>query len=119
MMYKGKQLKPDVGRKQELLWDYLKDNLPAEEREKMEQEIANDDFLRDALEGLSEMQDERAARSSTLLLQRQLRRHIQSRKKRQLVSLQPRLWIWVAALVLLLFVFLAWWALSYFVSPTL
>lgn len=116
MMHNGKQSPPGSGWEQDFLWDYLKENLSEGDREKIEQALAKDPFLKDALEGLSEIKDEKAARSSVMLLQQQLRRHIHSRKKRKPASLQPRLWIWVAALALLLFVFIAWWVFSYFVS---
>lgn len=92
------------------LMAYLKGDLSPEKQHRLEDEMENNPFLRDALDGLSEMTDEQSLRDSVFLLQRNLKAHVRSRKQRQISYLRPKLlWFWVAILMIILFVFIVWW----------
>ncbi|HET8572468.1 MAG TPA: hypothetical protein VFL76_01240 [Edaphocola sp.] len=95
-----------------LLLDYINRRLPEKETQLLESEMARDPFLKDALEGLSVLPDEKQLRGSVLLLQKQLKAHVQSRKKRHKRYLQPKLWLWLSALVLFIIIMAAWRIIS-------
>lgn len=82
--------------------DFLDGKLTPEERKKMEAEIAQSDFLSDALEGLSPAAQTEDLRSIVKELNVNLERSLhpkKSRKKRR--PLGDQLWIWVTILLLL------------------
>lgn len=96
--------------KEALLWQYLKGELPEQEQARVRLAMEQEPFLQDALEGLGkEGGGENAVRDSVLLLQQHLKKHVYNRRKRRAAVLKPKLWLWLAVLALLLFVFVAWW----------
>lgn len=94
------------------LLDYLNGQLSEEDVHLLESEMAQDPFLKDALEGLSVLPDEKHLRDSVLLLQKQLKAQVHARKMRHQSYLKPKLSLWLAALVLLIVIMAAWWILS-------
>lgn len=95
-----------------LLLGYLNGQLSVEEAFRLESAMAEDPFLRDAIEGLSALPDKKQLQDSVLLLQMQLKTQVHARKKRHQHYLKPKLWLWLAALVLIIMVMAAWWVLS-------
>lgn len=98
-----------------VLLDFLKGKLPEEEQKLITSELEQNPFLKDAVEGLKNMEDEQAIRDSVQLLQKQLKHLVQRRKSRRNTFLKPKLWLWVAVLSLLLLIFIAWWAMTFFI----
>jgi hypothetical protein len=96
----------------DFLWTYLKGDLPEKESRQIQYTIDSNPFLKDAVEGLMSEKDEQAVRDSVLLLQKQLKRHIHSRKKRRHSLMKPNLWLWVSVGAIVLFVLIAWWIIT-------
>lgn len=97
---------------EEQLLDYLNGTLSEGDIRRLESAMAEDPFLKDALEGLSAVSDKKQIQDSVQLLQMQLKTQVQSRKKRRQHYLQPKLWLWLAALIVIIIVMAAWWVLS-------
>lgn len=113
-MDRDKQFSKAIAWDNDLLWRYLKGELPEKESRLLQSEINQDPFLKDAIEGLMpEGQNEQAVRNSVLLLQLQLKRQIHNRKRRKYSVLKPKLWLWVSVLALILFIFIAWWMITF------
>ena len=99
-------------KEERLLLDYLNGELSGEEAHLLESAMAEDPFLKDAIEGLSALPDKKQLQDSVLLLQKQLKTQVHARKKRHQHYLKPKLWLWLAALVVIIIVMAAWWVLS-------
>jgi ferric-dicitrate binding protein FerR (iron transport regulator) len=91
------------------LMDYLEGNLSTEAQHRLEDLMDQDPFLRDAVEGLSEMTDKSRITAIALQLNTQLKNQTRSRRNRRIPFIHQKLLIWVAALIIVLFIFLAWW----------
>lgn len=90
--------------------DYLEGNLPEEERRRLEAEIAQSDFLKEAMEGLEPLKGKEDLRE----IDRQLSSHLhkqlaQRNRKKNRRSATVQLWMIVALLVILLFIFLGYY----------
>lgn len=92
------------------LMDYLEGNLSMEAQHRLEVMMDRDPFLRDAVDGLSGMKDKSRITAIALQLNAQLKQQTGRRKRNRRMSLtHPRLLAWVAVLMIILFIFLAWW----------
>lgn len=93
------------------LVNYLEGRLHVEEQRRLEALMDQDPFLKDAIDGLAEMPDKSQIMAVALQLNAQLKKQTQRKKGRAAVFTHQRLLIWVSVLMVILFVFLAWWLL--------
>jgi hypothetical protein len=90
--------------------DYLEGTLPEDERRRLEEEIAQSDFLKEALEGLKPLREKEDLREVSRQLNQQLRKQLKNRKphRRSRASMN-QVWVIVTLLVVLLFIFLGYY----------
>lgn len=91
-----------------ILLHFIKGDLTASERQSIDNEMASNEFLKDAVEGLKLLKDDQEIKDSVLLLQKKLKEQTQTRRQRRHPALKPKLWLWVATLTLLILLFVAW-----------
>lgn len=85
------------------LMDYLGKKLPAQESHELEKQMADDDFMNDAVEGLEQMGSTQKLGISVNELNRELQKQIsknKNRKNRRKFKEQP--WTYIAVILLLL-----------------
>ncbi len=85
------------------LMDYLSKKLPAQESHELEKQMADDDFMNDAVEGLEQMGSTQKLSISVEMLNRELQKQIsknKNRKERRKFKEQP--WTYIAVILLLL-----------------
>ena len=87
------------------LKDYLaKNKLSAEEAHEVEMQMAKDDFMNDAVEGLQQIKDEPKLTDMVDQLNKQLHKHIagSSKKRKRLFKDQPNTYLAIIIILLLL-----------------
>jgi hypothetical protein len=89
------------------LIDYLNNKLPPAERNEIEKIIAENDFMNDAIEGLTQIKDKSKLQAYVSQLNKELHNHLQKKKlRREKRRLPEYAWIYFAiVLVLLLCIF--------------
>ena len=95
--------------------DYLDGRLSAEEREQLEREVEDSEFLTEAMEGLREQSVRRAHLAGIVHhLNHDLHRHLDARKRKRLRDgTQHQQWIWIVAILLVLAIC---FAISYYIA---
>lgn len=85
------------------LIDYLSGNLPAEERHDIEKQIADSDFLNDAVDGLEEVKNKKDLSLFVDQLNAELQKNLDKKKKRKLKhTLKEYPWLYLAIVIILL-----------------
>lgn len=84
------------------LEDYLNGRLSEKERQELEQQIADSDFMNDAVEGLEKIREKKNIHSYVEQLNHQLQNHLQKKKQRRSkMRIKEYPWIYLAVIVLL------------------
>lgn len=85
------------------LMDYLAGKLTEEQKHEIEQQLADDPFYSEALEGLEQAGDEKKLQTTVDHLNRQLQKFLQQKKKKKQRAFQfyKNTWIYIAVLFIL------------------
>ena len=87
---------------QDKLLDYLNKNLPAGEAHDIEKQMADDPFMNDAVEGLSEFGDHNNLSAYVQLLNADLQKQLNKKKKRkEKRKFKDQPWIYLTIILLL------------------
>lgn len=85
------------------LMNYLSGKLSAEEKHEVEKQMADSDFLNDAVEGLDEVKNKKELAFFVEQLNSELHKQLEKKKKRKLKrSLKEQPWLYLAIILLLL-----------------
>lgn len=104
-------LNPDV--EQATLLAYLQGKLSAEQQHEVERRLMDSEFEAEALEGLSEFRDKQELQRLVEGLHRDLKEKARRKKAaREKLRLQDQPWLWMSALILLLLMILAYFAVT-------
>lgn len=91
------------------LMDYLSKKLPAQESHELEKQMADDDFMNDAVEGLEQMGSTQKLSISVETLNRELQKQVSKNKQRkQKRKLKEQPWLYMVIVLLLLLVVLCY-----------
>jgi len=91
------------------LMDYLAGKLSENEKREVEMQLADNEFLNDALEGLENVKDKKNINVFVEQLNRELQKKLLRKKlKKQKRKLPHQRWIYVAIIVILALVILTW-----------
>ena len=87
------------------LMDYLSGKLSAEEKHEIEREMANSDFVNDAVEGLEEVKNKKNLTNFVDHLNHDLHKQLEKKKKRkQKRTLKDQPWLYLAIVLILLLI---------------
>lgn len=90
---------------QEKLLDYLNKNLSAGEAHEVEKQMADDPFMNDAIEGLSEFENQNNLSAYVQLLNIDLQKQLDKKKKRkEKRRLKDKPWVYFAIILLLILI---------------
>jgi hypothetical protein len=90
---------------QEKLLDYLNKNLSASEAHELEKQMADDEFMNDAVEGLEHFKDKKNLPSLVEQLNRDLKKQTEKKKlKKEKRRLKEQPWLYITLVILLLLV---------------
>ena len=91
------------------LMDYLAGKLPEEEKHAIEMQLAENDFMNDAAEGLETIPDKKDINVFVEQLNRDLHKKLQQKKQKKLKRKLPQQrWVF-AAIILILAILIATW----------
>ena len=87
------------------LMDYLSGKLSAEEKHEIEKEMADSDFVNDAVEGLEDVKNKKDLSLFVDQLNNNLHKQLEKKKKRkQKRALKDKPWLYLAVIILLLLI---------------
>ncbi len=105
-------LQEDEDMHQEELLRYLEGNATPEERFTIEKQMADSDFVNDAIEGLQDFQDKKKIQQYAAQLNLQLRKQTNRKRKIKLkLIIKDQNWVLIAIVTILLFCVLAYWVI--------
>lgn len=105
-------LQQDEDMNNEDLLRYLEGNASPEERFAIEKQMADSDFLNDAVEGLQDFQDKRKLQQYAAQLNLQLRKQTSKDRKRKLKrALKSQNWTLITIVTIILLCLLAYWVI--------
>ena len=111
MIRKNRHIRhPKNAQEQELL-QFLSGKMTKEQKLSYEEQLAQNEFLSDAAEGLNELDKDKIP-GMIADLNFQLKKQIRTKNGRFRLFNHSKLLIWVSVIVVLLFVFIAWWYLT-------
>ena len=94
---------------QEKLLDYLNKNLSAAEAHEVEKQMAQDEFMNDAVEGLENFRNKKDLSLMVQQLNRELKKQTEKKKaKREKRKLKDQPWLYITIVTLLLLVIIAY-----------
>ena len=94
---------------QEKLLDYLNKNLSAAEAHEVEKQMAQDEFMNDAVEGLENFRNKKDLSLMVQQLNRELKKQTAKKKaKREKRKLKDQPWLYITMVTLLLLVIIAY-----------
>ena len=94
---------------QEKLLDYLNKNLSAAEAHEVEKQMAQDEFMNDAVEGLENFRNKKDLSLLVQQLNRELKKQTEKKKaKREKRKLKDQPWLYITIVTLLLLVIIAY-----------
>ena len=103
------------GIQQDKLLDYLNKKLPPAEAHELEKQMANDEFMDDAVEGLEKFSNKKDLSLYVEQLNRDLHKQLEKKKKRkEKRRLKEQPWIYFAIILLLLLVVISYLLLKKF-----
>lgn len=105
---------PNNEQEKELL-QFLSGKMNKEQQLSFEERMEHDDFLNDASEGLNALDKDKIPQIIADL-NLHLKKQIKTKKNRFKLFNHSKLLIWIAVIVVLLFVFIAWWYLALIVK---
>ena len=94
---------------QEKLLDYLNKKLSAGEAHELEKQMADDEFMNDAVEGLDELKDKRNIAAYVEQLNRDLQKNLKKKKKRRekrRIKEQP--WVYFTIILILVLIIISY-----------
>ena len=85
------------------LMDYLSGKLSAQEKHELEKQMAENELVNDAVEGLQQFRDQKKLGTYVEQLQKQLKQHLKQKKTRRekLFGLKYDQWIYLSLIVIL------------------
>ena len=87
------------------LMDYLSNKLSAEEKHEMEKQMADSDFVNDAVEGLEEVKNKKNLSLFVEQLNTNLHKQLdKKRRRKQKLALKDQPWLYLAVIILLLLI---------------
>ena len=90
---------------QDKLLDYLNKNLSADEAHEVEKQMADDPFMDDAVEGLSEFENKNNLSAYVQLINLDLQKQLDKKKKRkEKRKLKDKPWVYFAIILLLVLI---------------
>jgi len=93
---------------QDKLLDYLNKKLSAAEAHDVEKQMADDDFMNDAVEGLEQFKNKKDLTSLVEQLNRDLKKQTEKKKlKKEKRKLQDQPWLYITIVTLLLLVIIS------------
>lgn len=94
---------------QETLLLYLNGKLSEQQKHEVEKQLMKDEFTEDALEGLESIKDREQIRYMVEMLNRDLRKKTEKKKKmREKMKLKDQPWLYIAVLITLLLIVLCY-----------
>jgi anti-sigma-K factor RskA len=92
------------------LMDYLSGKLSAQEKHEFEKQMAENDMVNDAVEGLQQFKDQKNLETYVDQLQKQLNQYIQQKKQRRANWYRSKYdpWIYVAVVLVLILIVIAY-----------
>ncbi|MEO6313857.1 MAG: hypothetical protein ABIU63_10990 [Chitinophagaceae bacterium] len=91
------------------LMDYLAGKLPEDEQHQVEMQLADSDFMKDAVEGLENVHDKKDIHFYVEQINRDLHKKLQQKKqKRQRRKLVQQRWVYAAIILILALIIAAW-----------
>jgi len=94
---------------QEKLLDYLNRKLPTGEAHDLEKQMADDEFMNDAVEGLSELKDKKNIAAYVDQLNRDLQIQLSKKKKRrEKRKIKDQPWVYFAIALVMLLIIISW-----------
>lgn len=94
---------------QETLLLYLQDKLSDERKREVETKLAENEFASDALDGLQEFNDKKQIAYMVEMLNRDLKKKTEKkRKRRERMKLPDQTWLYIAVFILLLLIVLSY-----------
>ncbi len=91
------------------LMDYLAGKLSEDEKHRVEMQLADNDFMNDALEGLENVKDKKDINFFVEQLNRDLHKKLQQKKNRkQKRKLLQQRWVYAAVIIILALIIATW-----------
>ena len=96
------------------LMDYVAGKLSASESHELEAQMAENEFLNDALEGLQQVRDKKNLEGMVDVLNNDLQKKLNQKKNRkEKRKLKEFTWIYYAIVLILLFIILTWFVIHH------
>ena len=93
---------------QDKLLDYLNKNLPDAEAHELEKQMADDPFMNDAVEGLTEFKDTKNLNFHVRELNQDLKKQLAKKSKRKVRKIKEQPWVYFTIILLLLLVIISY-----------
>ena len=103
---------------QEKLLDYLNKKLSASEAHELEKQMADDEFVNDAVEGLEHFKNKQDLSLLVEKLNRDLKKQTEKKKlKKEKRKLKDQLWFYITLITLLLLVIISYLVIKKYLTP--
>ena len=103
---------------QEKLLDYLNKNLSAAEAHEVEKQMADDEFMNDAVEGLENFKNKKDVSLLVQQLNSELKKQTEKKKaKKEKRKLKDQPWLYITIVTLLILVIVAYLVIKKYVAP--
>lgn len=103
---------------QEKLLDYLNKNLSADEAHDIEKQMADDEFMNDAVEGLESFKNKKDVSLLVQQLNSELKKQTAKKKaKKEKRKLKDQPWLYISLVTLLLLVIIAYMVIKKYLAP--
>jgi len=98
---------------QEKLLDYLNKNLSAAEAHEVEKQMADDEFMNDAVEGLENFKNKKDLSLLVEQLNRDLKKQTEKKKlKKEKRKLKEQPWFYATLVILLVLIIVSYWVIK-------
>jgi hypothetical protein len=103
---------------QDKLLDYLNKNLSAAEAHEVEKQMADDEFMNDAVEGLENFKDKKDLSFLINQLNKDLKKQTEKKKlKKEKRKLKDQSWLYITIVTLLLLAIVAYLVIKKYLTP--
>ncbi len=103
---------------QQKLLDYLNKNLSAAEAHEIEKQMANDEFMNDAVEGLENFKNKKDVSLLVQQLNSELKKQTEKKKaKKEKRKLKDQPWLYITIVTLLILVIVAYLVIKKYLAP--
>ena len=103
---------------QEKLLDYLNKNLSAAEAHEVEKQMADDEFMNDAVEGLENFKNKKDVSLLVQQLNSELKKQTEKKKaKKEKRKLKDQPWLYITIVTLLILVIVAYLVIKKYLAP--